>query len=106
MPGATGFYRLGGGYTLAKQTVFRMGWNDEALYLGVECEEPDAALMKPRARGRELENAWAQVRQVGSRARDARTKQLRQTLLGAQSLLDESYSHCYSFLIDELIRTP
>ena len=56
LPAATGFYRLGGDYTLAKQTVFRMGWDDDALYLAVVCEEPDAAHLKPV--GSSGDNLW------------------------------------------------
>ncbi|MBP8953450.1 MAG: hypothetical protein KBI47_13725 [Armatimonadetes bacterium] len=45
-PVATGFSILGNGYAVAKQTVARMCWDDEALYVGVVCEEPDVSVMK------------------------------------------------------------
>jgi hypothetical protein len=47
IPGATGFRRLGGGYTEVKQTVARACWDDEAFYVSMVCEEPDAAQLKP-----------------------------------------------------------
>jgi hypothetical protein len=47
-PVVTGFSVLGGGYTAAKQTLARLGWDEQALYVAVECEEPDAALLAPR----------------------------------------------------------
>jgi hypothetical protein len=50
VPALTGFFALGGGYTQAKQTTARMAWDGEALYVGVVCEEPDAAQLKPAAR--------------------------------------------------------
>lgn len=48
IPSATGFSVLGNGYTYAKQTVARLCWTSEGLYLGVICEEPDAKLLKPQ----------------------------------------------------------
>lgn len=45
-PLATGFSILGDGFTDAKQTAFRLCWDDAALYLLVECEEPDVDRMK------------------------------------------------------------
>lgn len=48
VPEATGFFRLGGGYTAGKQTAVRLGWHDDALYLAVRCEEPDIAEIAPR----------------------------------------------------------
>lgn len=50
IPSMTGFFVLGNGYTNSKQTVARLAWDDEALYIGVVCEEPDAAKLKPSAR--------------------------------------------------------
>ena len=46
MPVATGFSKLGDGFTEAKQTSFQACWDDDALCLGVVCEEPDVARMK------------------------------------------------------------
>lgn len=48
-PMVTGFSVLGGGYAAAKQTLARLGWDEQALYVAVECEEPDATLLKPLA---------------------------------------------------------
>ncbi len=48
IPSVTGFSRLGDGFTLAKQTVVQACWDDAALYVGVVCEEPDAALLRPQ----------------------------------------------------------
>lgn len=42
IPEATGFYILGGEkFALAKQTYFKAGWSDKALYLYIKCEEPE-----------------------------------------------------------------
>lgn len=42
VPEATGFYILGGEkYAMEKQTYFKVGWREDALYLYVRCEEPD-----------------------------------------------------------------
>ena len=43
IPSASGFYRLGGDYTVAKQTTVRAAWDDGNLYLAAVCEEPDIA---------------------------------------------------------------
>lgn len=41
IPEATGFYILGGEeYALEKQTYFKAGWREDALYIYVKCEEP------------------------------------------------------------------
>ena len=48
IPASTGFSVLGNGYTYVKQTTARMLWDDQALYIGVVCEEPDAAQLKPQ----------------------------------------------------------
>jgi len=50
IPVVTGFSKLGDGYTDAKQTSVQACWDEDALYVGVVCEEPDAALMKPSVR--------------------------------------------------------
>lgn len=47
-PVVTGFAVLGGSYAATKQTLARLAWDEQALYVAVECEEPDAALLKPR----------------------------------------------------------
>jgi len=47
IPGVTGFYVLGNGYTDAKQTVAQACWDDQAFYVAMLCEEPDAAELKP-----------------------------------------------------------
>jgi len=50
IPCLTGFRVLGGSYTQAKQTTARACWDDEALYVAMVCEEPDAAALKPAVR--------------------------------------------------------
>ena len=40
IPSVTGFSKLGDGYTDAKQTYAQACWDDQALYVGVICEEP------------------------------------------------------------------
>lgn len=45
--GVTGFFSLGGGYTIAKQSTAKFCWDTEALFVAVICEEPDAATFKP-----------------------------------------------------------
>lgn len=50
IPSMTGFSVLGAGYSHSKQTVAQVCWDDEALYLAVTCEEPDAAQLKPTIR--------------------------------------------------------
>ena len=45
VPGLTGFYALGGGYTVSKQSTARIGWTDRALFIAVDCEEPDIGLI-------------------------------------------------------------
>jgi len=41
VPEATGFFKLGAGYSRAKQTQVRAAWRADTLYLAVHCEEPD-----------------------------------------------------------------
>lgn len=43
VPGVTGFYALGGDYTVAKQSTARACYDDANLYVAVACEEPDIA---------------------------------------------------------------
>ena len=50
VPGVTGFYALGGDYTVAKQSTARACWDDANLYVSVVCEEPDIAAIKPLMR--------------------------------------------------------
>jgi hypothetical protein len=50
IPAVTGFSVLGGGYTVAKQTVVQACWDDEALYIAVTAEEPDAPQMNLHVR--------------------------------------------------------
>ena len=50
IPEATGFYMLGGSgkYALEKQTFFKAGWTDDAIYLAVRAEEsaPEKLILK------------------------------------------------------------
>lgn len=41
VPAATGFVVMGSGAFAAKQSGFQMGYDEESLYVGVRCEEPD-----------------------------------------------------------------
>ena len=50
IPAVTGFSKLGDGYTDAKQTYVQACWDDQALYVGVICEEPDMARMQLQVR--------------------------------------------------------
>jgi len=50
IPSVTGFRVLGNGYTEAKQTTAQACWDDEAFYVAMVCEEPDAAQLKPVTR--------------------------------------------------------
>jgi hypothetical protein len=50
IPAVTGFRLLGGGYTHVKQSTARMCWTAAAVFIAVECEEPDAAKLKPTAK--------------------------------------------------------
>ena len=45
IPAVTGFSVLGDGYALTKQTIAQACWDDQALYVAVTAEEPDAAQM-------------------------------------------------------------
>ncbi|MGQ9731407.1 MAG: carbohydrate-binding family 9-like protein [Candidatus Zipacnadales bacterium] len=47
IPPVTGFSVLGGTYTGAKQTFAQACWDEQALYVAMTCEEPDAPLLKP-----------------------------------------------------------
>jgi hypothetical protein len=50
VPAMQGFSVLGGGYTFSKQTVAQICHDDEAVYVAVTCEEPDAKELKPQVR--------------------------------------------------------
>ncbi len=47
IPGVTGYHRLGGDYTVAKQTTAHATWDAANLYVAIAAEEPDIALIKP-----------------------------------------------------------
>lgn len=49
-PLATGFSILGGGFTDAKQTAFRLCWDEAALYYLIVCEEPDVGHLRTDVR--------------------------------------------------------
>ncbi|MHB8997101.1 MAG: sugar-binding protein [Armatimonadota bacterium] len=57
-PARTGFSKLGNGYTKVKQTSGQLLWDDKGVYVGVVCEEPDAALLKPSVR--DFGDTWAE----------------------------------------------
>jgi hypothetical protein len=42
IPAVTGFSILGDGFTATKQTTAQACWDDQAFYVAVTCEEPDA----------------------------------------------------------------
>lgn len=46
LPGATGFYKLGGGHAEAKQTTAFAMWDDDAVYVAMVCEEQDVEQVK------------------------------------------------------------
>jgi hypothetical protein len=50
IPAVTGFRVLGGGYTHSKQSTVRMCWTAAAVWVAIECEEPDAPSLKPTAK--------------------------------------------------------
>lgn len=55
IPGASGFRVLGGDYAVAKQSTARAGWTNDALFVAVDCEEPDIALVGDKLKdGEEL----------------------------------------------------
>ncbi len=41
IPGVTGFLKLGSGVLGSKESFFRAGYTKEALFIGMECEEPE-----------------------------------------------------------------
>jgi hypothetical protein len=49
-PFVTGFSILGNGYTMAKQTTAQACWDDQAFYVAVTCEEPDAPRLRTLTR--------------------------------------------------------
>lgn len=50
VPAVTGFSALGDGYALTKQTIAQACWDDQALYVAITAEEPDAPQMKLHVR--------------------------------------------------------
>ena len=46
IPGATGFHRLGAGYTEPKQTTAYATWDGGNLYVGIVAEEPDISRLE------------------------------------------------------------
>jgi len=58
VPGVTGFYVLGDGYTLAKQTTAFACYDDANLYVAMVCEEPDVALVQSVMR--DGDGVWAE----------------------------------------------
>src|SRR3990172_1907831 len=55
IPEMTGFFRLGGGYTEVKQTTVFTTWDEDSLYVGMVCEEPDmGAITGERGEGEDL----------------------------------------------------
>lgn len=45
IPAVSGFRVLGGDYAVAKQTTAKVGWTSDALFIAVDCDEPDIALI-------------------------------------------------------------
>ena len=58
VPAVTGFSILGGAYTADKQTIMKTCWDDEALYVAMICEEPDAAHLAPQVS--DLGRTWSE----------------------------------------------
>ena len=56
VPGVTGFRVLGRGYAVAKQSTARIAWAGNALYVAVECEEPDLDLIDDK--GKDDDALW------------------------------------------------
>ena len=50
IPRATGFHVLGGARKVPKQTWFKMGFTQDALYVAVVCEEPEMAKVADKAK--------------------------------------------------------
>jgi hypothetical protein len=50
IPTVTGFSKLGDGFSDAKQTFAQACWDEQALYVGVTCEEPDVASLQLKVR--------------------------------------------------------
>lgn len=58
IPTETGFVKLGSKSFTSKQTYFRIGYSSEALYIGVECKDPEVEKIK--AKRKDMENVWAE----------------------------------------------
>lgn len=59
IPEATGFLRAGTKTYASKQTSFKMGYTDDAIYLRVQCEEPDIDLVVSK-RGDKNGSIWSE----------------------------------------------
>lgn len=49
VPEATGFVQLGNNSIALRHTCFRMGYTPEAVYFGIECDDPDVGKIKAQA---------------------------------------------------------
>ena len=58
IPEETGFVSLGLNIPALKQTLFKIGYNAEALYIGIKCEEPE--IKKIRAKLKDGEDLWTE----------------------------------------------
>lgn len=59
VPVSSGFVGLGSNVLAApRQTFFRIGYNEEALYIGIKCLEPEPEMIK--AELKDMENLWAE----------------------------------------------
>ena len=58
IPASTGFINLGKGALASKQTFFKIGYTEEALYIAIECEEPE--VKKIKAELKDMGNLWTE----------------------------------------------
>ncbi|MBT9151495.1 MAG: hypothetical protein DDT40_01691 [candidate division WS2 bacterium] len=58
IPQETGFVKLGSDSLASKQTFFRMAYSSEALYIGIECEEPE--MKKIKAELKDMGDLWTE----------------------------------------------
>lgn len=56
LPEGTGFLVVGKDTLAKKQTSFRIGYNDEAIYLGIICQEPE--IDKIKTKFKDMEDIW------------------------------------------------
>lgn len=56
IPEESSFVKLGSNSLSSKQTYFKMGYNSEALYIGIKCEEPE--IEKVKAELKDMESLW------------------------------------------------